>query len=70
MHQRSTSGSNRDTICHGFLRCLAFPVAGADVIACIATNDPFVMGAWGQVQNTGDKKQTASSINNWLLAYP
>jgi len=27
---------------------------GVDAVACIAVNDVFVMGAWGQVQNTGD----------------
>jgi glutaredoxin/glutathione-dependent peroxiredoxin len=27
---------------------------GVDTIACVAVNDVFVMGAWGQSQNTGD----------------
>lgn len=27
---------------------------GVDTIACVAVNDAFVMGAWGQSQNTGD----------------
>jgi peroxiredoxin len=27
---------------------------GVDTIACMAVNDAFVMGAWGQSQNTGD----------------
>ena len=27
---------------------------GVDTIACVAVNDAFVMGAWGQTQNTGD----------------
>jgi len=28
---------------------------GVDTIACMAVNDAFVMGAWGQSQNTGDR---------------
>jgi peroxiredoxin len=27
---------------------------GVDTIACIAVNDPFVMGAWGAARDTGD----------------
>jgi peroxiredoxin len=27
---------------------------GVDTIACIAVNDAFVMGAWGEAQGTGD----------------
>jgi peroxiredoxin len=28
---------------------------GVETIACVAVNDAFVMGAWGQAQDTGDK---------------
>lgn len=28
---------------------------GVDTIACLSVNDAFVMGAWGQDQNVGDK---------------
>lgn len=28
---------------------------GVDTIACMAVNDAFVMGAWGESQNVGDK---------------
>lgn len=30
---------------------------GVDAIACLATNDVFVMGAWGKDQGAGDKVQ-------------
>jgi glutaredoxin/glutathione-dependent peroxiredoxin len=28
---------------------------GADTIACLSVNDPFVMGAWGRDQKVGDR---------------
>jgi peroxiredoxin len=33
----------------------AIKAKGVDTIACLATNDAYVMGAWGQTQNVGDK---------------
>ena len=33
----------------------ALKAKGADVVACIAVNDAFVMGAWGKDQGVGDK---------------
>jgi peroxiredoxin (alkyl hydroperoxide reductase subunit C) len=33
----------------------ALRAKGADVVACMAVNDPFVMGAWGKDQGVGDK---------------
>ncbi|MCB4823370.1 peroxiredoxin [Roseicella aerolata] len=33
----------------------ALKAKGADVIACMAVNDAFVMGAWGQAQGVADK---------------
>ena len=33
---------------------------GVDAIACLATNDAFVMGAWGKEQSVGDKVQMLS----------
>ncbi|HYZ97755.1 MAG TPA: peroxiredoxin [Acidimicrobiales bacterium] len=37
------------------LRAADIKAKGVDRIACIAVNDAFVMGAWGQAQDTGDK---------------
>jgi glutaredoxin/glutathione-dependent peroxiredoxin len=33
----------------------ALKAKGVDAIACMSVNDGFVMGAWGQTQNVGDK---------------
>ena len=33
----------------------ALKAKGVNTIACIAVNDPFVMGAWGKDQKVGDK---------------
>jgi peroxiredoxin len=33
----------------------AIKAKGIDTIVCLATNDAYVMGAWGQAQNVGDK---------------
>ena len=33
----------------------ALKAKGVDAIACMSVNDAFVMGAWGQNQNAGDK---------------
>ena len=40
----------------GFLANVdAIKAKGVDTVACIAVNDPFVMGAWGKDQKVGDK---------------
>lgn len=36
---------------------------GVDTIACIAVNDPFVMGAWGRDQNVGESVLMLSDGN-------
>ena len=36
---------------------------GVDRIACVAVNDAFVMGAWGNAQGTGDKVLMLSDGN-------
>jgi glutaredoxin/glutathione-dependent peroxiredoxin len=41
---------------------------GVDSIACVAVNDPFVMGAWGQVQNTEGKVLMLSDGNGEFTA--
>jgi peroxiredoxin (alkyl hydroperoxide reductase subunit C) len=33
----------------------AFKQKGVDTIVCLSVNDAFVMGAWGDAQNVGDK---------------
>ncbi|MDA0261567.1 MAG: peroxiredoxin [Proteobacteria bacterium] len=39
----------------GFVKnAAAIKAKGVDTIACVAVNDAFVMGAWGQAQNVGD----------------
>jgi peroxiredoxin len=37
------------------LRAEDIKAKGVDTIACIAVNDVFVMGAWGEAKGTGDK---------------
>jgi glutaredoxin/glutathione-dependent peroxiredoxin len=37
------------------LRAEDIKAKGVDTIACIAVNDVFVMGAWGEAQGTADK---------------
>ena len=41
---------------------------GVDSIACVSVNDPFVMGAWGQVQGTGGKVLMLSDGNGEFTA--
>ena len=41
----------------------AIKAKGIDTVACIATNDAFVMGAWGNDHNAGDKVMMLSDGN-------
>jgi peroxiredoxin len=41
---------------------------GVDTVACLAVNDVFVMGAWGQSQNTGDSVLMLADGNGELTA--
>jgi glutaredoxin/glutathione-dependent peroxiredoxin len=41
---------------------------GVDTIACLAVNDAFVMGAWGQSQNTGDSVMMLADGNGEFTA--
>jgi glutaredoxin/glutathione-dependent peroxiredoxin len=50
------------------LRADDIAAKGVDTIACIAVNDPFVMGAWGQAQDTGDKVVMLSDGNGDFTA--
>jgi len=36
---------------------------GVDTIACLSVNDAFVMGAWGKMQNAGDKVMMVADGN-------
>jgi peroxiredoxin len=39
----------------GFVQnAAAFKAKGVDAVVCMAVNDPFVMGAWGREQGTGE----------------
>nr|AEA92625.1 peroxiredoxin type II [Dunaliella viridis] len=40
-----------------------FKAAGADIVACLATNDPFVMSAWGEAQGATGKVRMLSDMN-------
>ncbi len=44
----------------------ALKAKGVDAIACLAWNDPFVMGAWGKAQNVGDKVMMLADGNGEL----
>ncbi|MCP4329003.1 MAG: peroxiredoxin [Alphaproteobacteria bacterium] len=51
----------------GFVRQAdALKGKGVDAIACLAWNDPFVMGAWGTAQSVGDKVMMLADGNGEL----
>jgi glutaredoxin/glutathione-dependent peroxiredoxin len=50
------------------LRAADLKAKGVDTIACVAVNDAFVMGAWGQVQNTGEDIQMLADGNGEFTA--
>lgn len=43
-----------------------FKAKGVDVVACVAVNDPFVMGAWAKDRNVGDSILMLSDGNGEL----
>lgn len=42
--------------------------AGVDTIACVAVNDAFVMGAWGEAQNAGELLMLADGMGEFTAA--
>jgi glutaredoxin/glutathione-dependent peroxiredoxin len=50
------------------LRADDLAAKGVDTIACVAVNDPFVMGAWGQAQGTDGKVLMLSDGNGEFAA--
>jgi peroxiredoxin len=50
------------------LRADDLKAKGVDTIACVAVNDPFVMGAWGQAQGTEGKVLMLSDGNGDFAA--
>jgi glutaredoxin/glutathione-dependent peroxiredoxin len=50
------------------LRAEDLRAKGVDTIACVAVNDPFVMGAWGQAQGTDGKVLMLSDGNGDFTA--
>ena len=51
----------------GFVeRAEAIHAKGVDAIICLSVNDPFVMGAWAEQQNVGDKVVMLSDGNGDL----
>jgi glutaredoxin/glutathione-dependent peroxiredoxin len=50
------------------LRAEDIKAKGVDTIACIAVNDVFVMGAWGDAQGTGDKVTMLADGNGEFAA--
>jgi peroxiredoxin len=50
------------------LRAEDLRAKGVDTIACVAVNDPFVMGAWGQAQGTEGKVLMLSDGNGDFTA--
>jgi peroxiredoxin len=46
----------------------AFKAKGVDLVACMSVNDVFVMDAWGQDQNVGDKVMMLADGNGEFAA--
>ncbi len=46
----------------------AIKAKGVDTIACMAVNDPFVMGAWGEAQNAGELLMLADGNGEFAKA--
>lgn len=50
------------------LRADELRAKGADRVVCLSVNDPFVMGAWGRAQGSGDRVDMVSDGNGEFTA--
>ena len=46
----------------------AIKAKGVESIVCVSVNDPFVMAAWGEAQNVGDKVSLYSDPGDFVKA--